>query len=173
MAACKWMEANHKLTSYLLFTHTERQGVWNQDRGGNNTGFNIEHFRDFNNAAPDVCFGFETMPGHQADLSGGATVRAAFGGGTLRRHRVLRRHHRPHLGRHVERRPQLVAVRQLRLSLPERARICRHRWAPMRPPIPIPTTAVQDPNTINSGWRGALATHADFWPGEFQKDYVS
>ena len=31
---------------------------------------------------------------------------------------------------------------------------------------------VQDANTINSGWRGATATHADFWPGEYQKDYV-
>ena len=58
---------NHKYSSYMVFAHIERKGVWNQDRGGNSTGYNVEHFRDFNNAAPHACFGFEGQPGHQAE----------------------------------------------------------------------------------------------------------
>jgi hypothetical protein len=79
--ACKWMEQHHKLTSYLLFTHTERAGVFNPDKASG--GYNIESFRDFNNAAPDVCFGFETMPGHQAESQRGGYGSSAVGGGTF------------------------------------------------------------------------------------------
>ena len=43
--------------------HLERAGQFNPD--GNN-GFNVEHLRDFNNAAPTVAFGMETQPGHGA-----------------------------------------------------------------------------------------------------------
>ena len=43
--------------------HLERAGRFNPD--GNN-GFNIEHLRNFNNAAPQVGFGMETQPGHGA-----------------------------------------------------------------------------------------------------------
>ena len=39
-------------------------------------------------------------------------------------------------------------------------------------PDPNATGAIQNPHTINAGWRGAKASQADFWPGEFQKDYV-
>jgi hypothetical protein len=43
--------------------HLERAGPFNPD--GNN-GFNIEHLRNFNNAAPKIAFGFESQPGHGA-----------------------------------------------------------------------------------------------------------
>ena len=59
--AVKWMKERHGLGSYYIPTHLERAGPFNPD--GNN-GFNIEHLRNFNNAAPDVAFGFETQPGH-------------------------------------------------------------------------------------------------------------
>ena len=61
--ALKWMAAFHPDTSYYVPAHLERAGVFNPD--GNN-GFNVEHLRDFNNAAPKVAFGFETQPGHGA-----------------------------------------------------------------------------------------------------------
>lgn len=61
--AVKWMAANYEKDSYYIPTHLERAGPFNPN--GNN-GFNIEHLRNFNNAAPAVAFGFETQPGHGA-----------------------------------------------------------------------------------------------------------
>jgi hypothetical protein len=61
--ALKWMVANHPNGSYYVPAHLERAGPFNPD--GNN-GYNIEHLRNFNNAAPNVAFGFETQPGHGA-----------------------------------------------------------------------------------------------------------
>ena len=59
----KWLQANAPLTSYYVPTHTERQGPFNP--AGSN-GYNVEHFRDFNNAGPTVAFGIES-PGHFAE----------------------------------------------------------------------------------------------------------
>ncbi len=39
-------------------------------------------FRDFSNAGPDVFFGFEGTPGHQADSDRGGFRTGAYGGGT-------------------------------------------------------------------------------------------
>jgi hypothetical protein len=61
--ALKWMAAFHPDGSYYVPAHLERAGQFNPD--GNN-GFNVEHLRDFNNAAPKIAFGFETQPGHGA-----------------------------------------------------------------------------------------------------------
>ncbi|MEC5386744.1 hypothetical protein VVD49_13500 [Uliginosibacterium sp. H3] len=66
--AMKWMKAYHANGSYYIPTHLERAGPFNAD--GNN-GFNIEHLRNFNNAAPTVAFGFETQPGHGASANRG------------------------------------------------------------------------------------------------------
>ncbi len=78
--AVKWMTAFHQNGSYYIPTHLERAGPFNPN--GNN-GFNIEHLRNFNNAAPKVAFGFETQPGHGAsDARGEYTVlRNNFGTG--------------------------------------------------------------------------------------------
>ena len=171
VAACKWMEANHKLTSYLLFTHTERQGVWVNTKGGNNTGYNIEHFRDFNNAAPNVCFGFETMPGRQAKAQRGGYGSAAFGGAAY----GGTGYYAATIGHIWD--AMLSEGRNWWLfgssdfhsrSVPEYADSVGAYAAP----DPNSNNRVQDANTINSGWRGATASNADFWPGEFQKDYV-
>lgn len=61
--AMKWMSKFHTQTSYYVPAHLERAGPFNPD--GNN-GYNIEHLRNFNNAAPTVAFGMETQPGHGA-----------------------------------------------------------------------------------------------------------
>jgi hypothetical protein len=63
LQALKWMSEFHPATSYYAPAHLERAGPFNPD--GNN-GYNIEHLRNFNNAAPKVAFGMETQPGHGA-----------------------------------------------------------------------------------------------------------
>lgn len=68
VAACAWMQQQYVAGSidnaWIIFAHIERDGAWTAEDGG---GYNIEHFRDFNNAAPDICFGFEGAPGHQVN----------------------------------------------------------------------------------------------------------
>jgi hypothetical protein len=77
--AMKWMAQYHPNGSYYVPAHLERAGPFNPD--GNN-GFNIEHLRNFNNAAPKVAFGFETQPGHGASSNRGEyqVKRNNFGG---------------------------------------------------------------------------------------------
>ena len=132
----KWMAALHPESSYYVPAHLERAGPFNPV--GNN-GFNVEHLRNFNNAAPGVAFGFESQPGHGAsDRRGEYNLRRnAIGGDTgrlgrrhhLRRHRRLRRADRRRVGRAAGRRPQLVVLRQLRLAL---ARRLQRRRPPQR-----------------------------------------
>ena len=83
--AMKWMAAFHPDGSYYVPAHLERAGPFNPN--GNN-GFNIEHLRNFNNAAPRVAFGFETQPGHDAsDQRGEYTIRRNdFGAGSTPRY---------------------------------------------------------------------------------------
>ena len=123
--ALKWMEEFHPDGSYYVPAHLERAGPFNPN--GNN-GFNIEHIRNFNNAAPRVAFGMETQPGHGASDNRGeyGIRRNNFGTGIgsrrhrrrhdLRRHRRLRRAGRRRLGCVARRRPQLLVLRELRLA---------------------------------------------------------
>jgi hypothetical protein len=82
VSGIQWMQTNFPLQSYAVPTHSERAGAFNPN--GSN-GYNIEHFRDFNNAGPTVAFGIES-PGHfaQGSPSGGAGGygNGAVGGGT-------------------------------------------------------------------------------------------
>lgn len=75
----KWMNEYHPDGSYYVPAHLERAGPFNPN--GNN-GFNIEHLRNFNNAAPKVAFGFESQPGHGASDNRGeySPSRNNFGG---------------------------------------------------------------------------------------------
>ena len=52
--AVKWLQANYPLQTYVVPSHPDKSG-----------DYSISDFRDFNNAAPDVFFGFDGMPGHQ------------------------------------------------------------------------------------------------------------
>ncbi len=67
--ACRWMQNQYKTgtidNGWIIFAHIERAGVFKT--GSSDGGYNIEHFRDFNNAGPEVCFGFEGAPGHQVN----------------------------------------------------------------------------------------------------------
>ncbi len=82
ISGVQWLQSRYPLTSYVVPTHTERQGPYNPN--GNN-GYNIESFRDMNNAGPTVAFGIES-PGHFAEgtISGGSGSygTGAVGGGT-------------------------------------------------------------------------------------------
>ncbi|WPB56257.1 hypothetical protein [Xylophilus sp. GOD-11R] len=75
----KWMAEKAPDTSYFVPAHLERAGAYNPN---GNSGFNIEHLRNFNNAAPRIAFGFESMPGHQAEAGRGSYGTGAVGGGT-------------------------------------------------------------------------------------------
>ncbi len=78
--AVKWMAAFHPDGSYYVPAHLERAGPFNPN--GNN-GFNVEHLRNLNNAAPRVAFGMESQPGHGASSDRGeyAARRNTFGTG--------------------------------------------------------------------------------------------
>jgi hypothetical protein len=82
VAGVQWLQANFPLQSYAIPTHSERAGPFNP--AGSN-GYNIEHFRDFNNAGPTVAIGIES-PGHfaQGTITGGSGsyTKNAVGGGT-------------------------------------------------------------------------------------------
>ena len=56
VAGAQWLQDNYQDTSYFLFNHPSRK-----------LKYSIAAIRDFNNAAPDVCFGFEGIPGHQKE----------------------------------------------------------------------------------------------------------
>jgi hypothetical protein len=79
VASVEWLQENYPRTSYLVWAHVERKGAFNPDKAYS-TGYNVEHFRDFNNAGPDVAFGFEGQPGHQASGGRGGFGSTAFGG---------------------------------------------------------------------------------------------
>ena len=62
------MAVNAPDGSYYIPAHLERAGPFNAN--GNN-GFNVEHLRNMNNAAPKIAFAMETQPGHGASSDRG------------------------------------------------------------------------------------------------------
>jgi hypothetical protein len=81
LEALKWMAEFHPDGSYYVPAHLERAGPFNPD---SNNGYNIEHLRNFNNVAPDIAFGMETQPGHGAsDARGEYNVNRNNFGGTI------------------------------------------------------------------------------------------
>lgn len=50
----KWLKDNHPKTSWVIPAHPDRKNKWT-----------IADFREMNDIAPDICFGFEGIPGHQ------------------------------------------------------------------------------------------------------------
>jgi hypothetical protein len=53
--AVDWLEQNYGAESYAIVNHPSRKNLWH-----------VGDFRAMNDAAPDVAFGFEGLPGHQA-----------------------------------------------------------------------------------------------------------
>lgn len=76
--ACAWMQAQKDAgrieDGWIVFAHIERNGP--RATGG----YDVSDFRDFNDAGPDVCFGFEGAPGHQTSGDRGGFGADAFGG---------------------------------------------------------------------------------------------
>jgi hypothetical protein len=136
----KWMKANHPRTSYFVPAHLERAGAFNPN--GNN-GYNVEHLRNFNNAAPDVAFGFESMPGHQAEGARGSYSPSAVGGGTYGGTGIY-----------------AAAIGGVWDALLGEG---RHWWF----------FASSDYHNRGSFGPDQLESTADFFPGEYTKDYVS
>lgn len=56
VAGAAWLENSYKTTSYFLLNHPSRKLLYTPAA-----------IRDFNNAAPDVAFGLEGLPGHQKE----------------------------------------------------------------------------------------------------------
>jgi hypothetical protein len=69
--AAAWLQTNYTKQSYLVYAHPERKKL-----------YTVSDFRDFNNAGPDVAFGFESMPGHQKSSTRGEYSKTADGAGT-------------------------------------------------------------------------------------------
>jgi hypothetical protein len=59
--AAAWLQENYPTESWLVPAHPERK-----------SRYTIAAFRDLNNAAPSVAFGFESVPGHQAETNRGS-----------------------------------------------------------------------------------------------------
>jgi hypothetical protein len=72
LAAIQWLQNNFPSESWVVPAHPERQNK-----------YSISDFRDMNNAGPDVCFGFESMPGHQKEQPRGSYSSSAVGSGTF------------------------------------------------------------------------------------------
>jgi hypothetical protein len=51
-----WLQKYYPRTSWFILNHPSRK-----------LKYSIAHIRDLNNAAPDVCFGLEGIPGHQKE----------------------------------------------------------------------------------------------------------
>lgn len=66
--AVTWMQANYPTTSWIVPTHPERAAA-----------FKIEDYRNLNNAGPDVCFGFDSQPGHQKAANRGGYRTSSYG----------------------------------------------------------------------------------------------
>jgi hypothetical protein len=54
----KWLQDRYPASSYFFANHPSREAIGK---------YTVADLRDFHNAAPDVCLGFEGMPGHHKD----------------------------------------------------------------------------------------------------------
>jgi hypothetical protein len=81
MEAAAWLQANYAGKAYAIPSHPDKSG-----------GYTIAGFRELNNIAPDVFFGFDGMPGHQKNSTRGGydpedavgfTISGEKGGGTF------------------------------------------------------------------------------------------
>ena len=72
LEALNWLKTYYPTSSYVVPAHPERKKL-----------YKINDFRDMNETAPNICFGFESMPGHQKEATGrGGYSSSADGGGT-------------------------------------------------------------------------------------------
>lgn len=68
LEAISWMQQNYPKQAWIIPTHPERKGR-----------YSIADLRDMNNAGPDVCFGFDGIPGHQKGAGRGFANEDSYG----------------------------------------------------------------------------------------------
>ncbi len=74
LEAAKWLQENYAGKAYVIESHPDKSGE-----------YTIADFRNFNNTAPDVFFGFDGMPGHQKkDIRGSYDLEDALGIGEIK-----------------------------------------------------------------------------------------
>ncbi|MCB1740317.1 MAG: hypothetical protein KDK91_08110 [Gammaproteobacteria bacterium] len=190
-AAVLWMNENFPQESVAVMAHIERQGAHyapsndpanTSDRG---FGWNVEHVRDHNTAAPNVAFGFESQPGHQPIPSRGGYGTNAAGLGTYGGTGCYAGAEAARPGMDFDGTPLTQADFQEGGKYPlvadnrnpKRVTVCR-------PGVRTMWDALLSEGRrfwsfASSDWhsRGAFGpldyeTTGDFWPGEFQKNYV-
>jgi hypothetical protein len=60
VTAVDWLESNYGDQAYMIVNHPSRKNLWH-----------VGDFRAMNDDAPDVAFGMEGLPGHQAEIGRG------------------------------------------------------------------------------------------------------
>jgi hypothetical protein len=81
LEAIGWMQEFYPMQSWFIPAHPERKGLQAYPNdGASGSGYSAGAFRDMNNAGPNVCFGFESMPGHQRSSNRGGYSTSALGG---------------------------------------------------------------------------------------------
>jgi hypothetical protein len=84
VAACAWLQDQYDAglidEAWIAFAHIERRGAWDLGGGSYGSGYDVQNFRDFKLAGPDVVIGFEGAPGHQPSGGRGGFGSGAFGG---------------------------------------------------------------------------------------------
>lgn len=183
-AGVMWMQENFPGESFAVQSHIERQGPFTP---GSNRGYNIEHIRDWNSMAPEVAFGFESEPGHQSSggRGGYSTSRPTAGFYTFGGTGCYAGAEAAKPGYHFDGTPITAAdflaggeFEELSDSTdPARVTACR-------PGIRTMWDALLSEGRkfwyfASSDWhnRGSFGpldfeTTGDFWPGEYQKQYV-
>ena len=77
LEALTWLKTHYPTSSYLVIAHPERYPQTTR-------GYSIAAIREMNSTAPDVCFGFEGIPGHHRETTRprGLYETTSVGGGT-------------------------------------------------------------------------------------------
>ena len=138
VAAATYLQQKFPTTSYFLLNHPSRKQL-----------YTAADIRDFNNAAPDVAFGLEGMPGHQKEPGRGG-YSSSFYTDPEKKNRDQEKTDRARTYGGVD--YMLAKVGGLMDSLWGEG---RHFWA-----------------FVNSDFHSS-ADDADFWPGEYAKTYVN
>jgi len=74
LEAINYLQLSYRHNSWFILAHPD----WIDP----SKGFDIGTIREFNNLGPDVCFGFEGMPGSQKNAVRGLYTNTSVGGGT-------------------------------------------------------------------------------------------
>jgi len=183
-AGMLWMQENYAGESFAVQSHIERQGPFSP---GSNRGYNIEHIRDWNSVAPAVAFGFESEPGHQSSggRGGYSASRPSAGFFTYGGTGCYAGAESAKPGYHFDGTPLTAADFAAGGEYEELADNTNPaRVTACRPGIRTMWDALLSEGRkfwyfASSDWhnRGSFGpldyeTTGDFWPGEYQKEYI-